>query len=167
MLGFQRYVITGASMTGTYDRGTLLFSRTVPVCKLRVGDVIAYQPPAKAGVGAGLVTHRIVSIGHDRQGREVFRTRGDANPSRDPWRFTLPGPEQARASFAIPYVGYAFAALDIPQVRMLLIGVPALLVAIALLARMWRQAGEEARELNRVAQAKLGAAGARRAGERR
>lgn len=158
LLGYQRYVITGASMTGTFDRGSLLFSETVPVPELRVGDVITYTPPERTGT-EGLVTHRIIWIGDDRQGREVFRTKGDANPVRDPWRFTLPGPEQARASFGVPYVGYGFAALDIPQVRMLLIGVPALLVALALLVRLWRQAGEEARELNRIARAKVEASG--------
>ncbi|MFB9767357.1 hypothetical protein ACFFOS_23465, partial [Nocardioides kongjuensis] len=29
-LGFQRYVITGGSMSGTYDKGSVVFERTVP-----------------------------------------------------------------------------------------------------------------------------------------
>jgi hypothetical protein len=37
----------------------------------------------------------------------------------------------------------------------LLIGLPALLIAVALLVRMWRQAGEEARELTELARARL------------
>jgi signal peptidase len=46
---------------------------------------------------------------------------------------------------AIPYAGYAFAALAIREVRMAVIGLPALLIALVLLVRLWRDAGEEAR----------------------
>ena len=45
-LGWQRYVITSGSMTGTYDRGTLIYDETVPTKSLKVGDVITYTPPA-------------------------------------------------------------------------------------------------------------------------
>ena len=154
LLGYQRYVITGDSMTGAYDRGSLLFSETVPVSELEVGDVITYAPPPRSGV-EGMVTHRIVSAGQDRSGARSFRTKGDANQSQDPWRFTLGQPEVARASAGVPYVGFAFAALGMREVRMLLIGLPALLIAIGLAARLWRQAGEEARELTEIAKALL------------
>ena len=33
-------------MTGTYDRGSLVFDEVVPVDDLKVGDVITYRPPA-------------------------------------------------------------------------------------------------------------------------
>ena len=61
VLGFDRYVITGGSMSGTFERGALVFERQVPVADLRVGDVITYLPPADSGV-TELVTHRISSI---------------------------------------------------------------------------------------------------------
>jgi signal peptidase I len=144
VLGYQRYVITSGSMTGTYDRGSIVYAEEVPTASLRVGDVITYRPPRPMG-GGGLVTHRIVWIGRDRSGTRAFRTRGDANPVADPWRFTLDHPTQARVAFYVPYVGYALAALAIRQVRMLAIGLPALLVALAVLARLWSQAGEELR----------------------
>ena len=76
-LGFQRYVITGGSMSGTYDKGSVVFERTVPAADLEVGDVITYQPPAASGVTT-LVTHRVIGIKHDAQGRQVLRTQGDA-----------------------------------------------------------------------------------------
>ncbi len=142
VFGLERYVITGDSMSGTYDRGSVIFSEVVPTSQLRVGDVITYQPPPASGPD-GLVTHRIVAIDHDKRGRPVLRTKGDANESRDPWRFTLTGQEQARAVAGVPYVGYAFAALGVREVRMALVGIPALLIAIALLAGLWREAGEE------------------------
>lgn len=144
LLGFDRYVITGGSMSGTYDRGSLLYADEVPVAELRVGDVITYTPPSGAGPD-GPVTHRIVAIRDTGRGGPVFRTKGDANRSRDPWTFRLDGPMQARAAFAIPYLGYAFSALAIREVRIAVIGVPAVLVAVGLLVGLWRQAGEDAR----------------------
>ena len=141
LLGFQRYVITSGSMTGTYDRGSLVYDRVVPTSSLKVGDVITYDPPAGAGP-AGLVTHRIVSITPQPGGARVFRTKGDANPVKDPWTFTLQNRTQARAAFHLPYAGFALAALAQRNLRMLLIGIPALLVALSVLARLWREAGE-------------------------
>jgi signal peptidase len=143
LLGYQRYVITSGSMTGTYDRGSLVYDRVVPTRELNVGDVITYDPPAGAGP-AGLVTHRIVAITPQAGGARVFRTKGDANPVKDPWTFTLARPTQARVAFHLPYVGFALAALAERKLRMVLIGVPALLVALSVLAGLWREAGEAA-----------------------
>lgn len=143
-LGYQRYVIVSGSMTGTYDRGSIVFDREVPVSGLKVGDVITYEPPPGAS-SEKLITHRIAWIGTDKQGQRTFRTKGDANETADPWTFNLDKPEQAEVAFSVPYVGYALAALSIPTVRMLAIGVPAVLVALLILAGIWREAGEEAR----------------------
>jgi signal peptidase len=143
LLGFQRYVITSGSMTGTYDRGSLVFDEVAPTSTLAVGDAITYAPPA--GVGpAGLITHRIHSITTGPRGTRILRTKGDANAAADPWTFTLTNPTQARVTFHLPYVGYAFAALADRRLRMLLIGLPALLVALTVLTNLWRQAGAEA-----------------------
>jgi signal peptidase len=123
--GLQRYVITGTSMQGTLDRGSIAFEEVVPVAELRVGDVITYTPPPASGVDH-LVTHRIVSI-HGR----ALRTQGDAVPQPDPWRFRLDAAEQSRVSFAIPYVGYPLMALAERRNRMILIGIPAGMIAVA------------------------------------
>jgi signal peptidase len=145
LFGLDRYVVTGDSMTGTYDRGSVVFSEIVPVSELAVGDVITYVPPPEEGP-PGRVTHRIVSMTPDPGGgAPVMQTKGDANAVPDPWRFQLGAPRQARAVFGVPYVGYVLGALSIREVRMLVIGLPALLVALAILARLWRDAGEEAR----------------------
>src|SRR3954452_20483382 len=147
--GYQRYVITSGSMTGTYDQGSIVFDKTVPTSDLEVGDVITYSPPAASGVD-GLITHRIYSIKNHGKDGFSYRTKGDANPKPDPWRFQLDQPTQAKVAFAIPYLGYGIAALSMLPIRMLIIGVPALLIGFALVARMWRQAGEEARARNRA-----------------
>jgi signal peptidase I len=142
LLGYQRYVITSGSMTGTIDRGSLVFDEVVSASSLRRGDIITYTPPPVAGVHEP-VTHRIYSITHDRFGHTIFRTKGDYNPAPDAWTFTLAHPTQGRVAFHLPYVGFAFAALASPNLRMLIIGIPALLIALSIIGRMWRDAGEE------------------------
>lgn len=122
--GLQRYVITGTSMSGTVELGSVVFAEVVPVSDLRVGDVITYMPPPESGIDH-LVTHRIVSIKGD-----VFRTKGDAVPQVDPWTFQLADTSQARVKYDVPYLGYAFIALQDRSLRMLLIGLPAGLIAL-------------------------------------
>jgi hypothetical protein len=45
----------------------------------------------------------------------------------------------------VPYVGYALAALGDRRVRILVIGLPALLIALSTLGALWRDSGAEAR----------------------
>jgi signal peptidase len=146
LLGWERYVIVSGSMTGTYDRGSLVFDEVVPVKSLKAGDVITYRPPRGSGP-TGLVTHRIHAIGRDPKTHgPVFRTKGDFNKVADPWTFTLPNRTQARVVWGVPYAGFALAALAQRQVRMLLVGLPALLIALIVMTGLFRDAGLEAKE---------------------
>ena len=136
LAGYQRYVIVSGSMTGTYDRGSVVFDQVVPTARLRTGDVITYRPPASSGVDH-LITHRIHAIAV-HQGVRVYRTKGDANPVADPWTFTLPNRTQAVVRFHVPYAGFPIAALSDRRLRMLVVGLPALLIAVSSLASLWR-----------------------------
>ncbi len=136
LLGLERYVITGGSMSGTFERGSLIFAKEVPVSDLREGDIITYLPPADSGLNE-LVTHRIDSIKASSEG-PVFRTRGDANASADSWTFQLQAPTQARYEVAVPYVGWALIALADKDLRMLIIGIPAAAIAIVSLREVTR-----------------------------
>lgn len=138
LLGLQRFVITGGSMTGSIPKGSVVYSRLTPVEALRVGDVITFHPPGMSEP----VTHRIVAIEPGPNGRPAFRTKGDFNQAEDPWGpVVLNEPLQARCVFHVPYVGYLFAALAVRWVRVVFIGVPAALIAVSLLVSLWREAG--------------------------
>lgn len=139
LLGMDRYVITGGSMSGTFERGALVFERQVPVSELRTGDVITYLPPADSGI-TELVTHRIVSIEPNPDGSpsRVFRTQGDANAGVDPWTFTLADAVQPRVVGWVPLVGWIFIALFDAMIRMLAIGVPAAFIALLFLRDLIR-----------------------------
>jgi signal peptidase len=144
LFGWHRYAIVSGSMTGTYDRGSLVLDEVVPVADLRVGDVITYLPPRGAGPDH-LITHRIAWIGRDDAGGRVYRTKGDANPGADPWTFTLERPTQARVRAGVPYVGFVLMALTRPDVRLWIVVLPALLIALFTLLSLWRTLGEAAR----------------------
>jgi len=147
LFGWQRYAIVSGSMTGTYDRGSLVLDEVAPAGELRVGDVITYMPPA----GDHLITHRIAWIGRDPSGARAFRTKGDANPVADPWTFRLDRPTQARVRVGVPYAGYVLMALGRRDVRTAVIALPAALIALVTLAGLWRQLGEAAAARERAA----------------
>jgi signal peptidase I len=150
LFGWQRYAIVSGSMTGTYDRGTLVLDEVVPVADLKVGDVITYLPPSGAGPDH-LITHRIAWIGKDGSGGRIFRTKGDANQVADPWTFRLSQPTQARVRFGVPHVGRVLWALSRKDVRMVIIALPALLIALSTLIALWRALGEAARRAENAA----------------
>lgn len=137
LFGYDRYVITGGSMSGTIEKGSVVFEEQVPVADLKVGDVITYLPPADSGVGT-LVTHRIISIRPGKDGVAVLRTQGDANPDPDPWKFSLTGTTQPVVRQAVPYVGTALIALADPQIRRLAVGLPAAVIALVALRDLIR-----------------------------
>jgi signal peptidase len=146
VLGFHRYVILTGSMTGTYDRGSVVFDRPTPVSELKVGDPITYAPPPGFTTGdQARVTHRIFSITRGANGARTFRTKGDANQRPDVWTFTLNQPMQDRVVAHVPEVGYLFLLLSLREFRFVLVGVPALLIGLFLLRQVWRQGGEEVR----------------------
>ena len=142
LLGYQRYIITGGSMTGTYDRGSIVFEKARPSAALEVGDVITYLPPPSSGV-TDLVTHRIVRKTPGADGGFVFRTKGDANPYRDPWKFTLDDTSQPVVTYSVPYVGWVFLFLSDPRHRTWAIGGPAAAVALLSLLQAARNARQE------------------------
>ncbi|HKG37721.1 MAG TPA: signal peptidase I [Conexibacter sp.] len=144
VLGFHRYVILTGSMTGTYDPGSIVYDRPVPTSTLKVGDSITYAPPPGASLH-DRVTHRIYRVSAASDGRRVFQTKGDFNELPDNWRFVLPQPTQDKVVFHIPYVGYAFELLSVPQYRKIVIGIPAVLVAMWVIAGLWKEGGEAQR----------------------
>ena len=133
-LGYERYVITGGSMSGTFEKGSVVFEKPVPVEDLKVGDVITYLPPPDAGT-SHLVTHRIVRMTPGEHGT-VLRTRGDANDGVDPWKFSLVSDTQPVVEYAVPHVGHAMIALADRETRMLLVGAPATLIALIALKEL-------------------------------
>lgn len=137
LFGYERYAITGGSMSGSIEKYSLVLEKRVPVDQLAVGDVITYLPPPDSGVST-LVTHRIVDAAADETGGRTFVTQGDANPDPDPWLFSLDDGTQPVVTHVVPHVGHVVIALADRDTRMLLLGVPAALIALGSLVELVR-----------------------------
>jgi signal peptidase I len=144
LLGLQRYVILTGSMTGTYDRGSIVFDRPIPTADLKVGDPITYSPPP-GFTSQTRVTHRIWWIGRGPNGERIYRTKGDANKHPDVWTFTLNQSTQNVVVFHVPDVGYVFMLLSLRKFRIVLVGLPAIVIGLMMLRALWIEGGREAR----------------------
>lgn len=72
-------------MEPTFHTGDIVISMKAPDYK--VGDIVAYEVSDKT-IGTGRhVIHRIIGI-TEKNGSPVYSTRGDNNPSDDPWTVT-------------------------------------------------------------------------------
>jgi signal peptidase I len=131
--GRKPVVVYSGSMVPTLAVGGLAFDRSVPASTVRVGNIITFQDPYTRG---RLVTHRVIRIFHTKHGL-AYRTKGDANPSRDPWTIRLPD-RVGRVSFAVPYAGYVLWYAHTREVRLALIILVAFLVLVSFLRRIWR-----------------------------
>jgi len=140
--GFRPVVVYSGSMEPTVPVGSLVFTRNVPSSEVRVGDVVTFQDPYEPG---RLVTHRIVQV-IDRPAGLAYRTKGDANPSRDPWAIALP-PTAARTAFHMPVAGYALWYAKTREVRTLLIAAVAAALLVSVLRRIWGKSELDAPEV--------------------
>ncbi|MET3143481.1 UNVERIFIED_ORG: signal peptidase [Arthrobacter sp. UYEF2] len=145
LLGYQTHSMLTGSMSPLIKPGDVVVTQTVPLDQIHVGDIITYDIPVE---DHRTVTHRVAEILADDNGRLAFRTKGDANPGRDPWSAVLDGPTASRHIFTIPYLGTAIRMLREPPIlNTLLYGAPAFLTAGALTS-IWKRPKSEAEAPN-------------------
>jgi len=132
-VGFKPVAVYSGSMTPKLGVGSLAVDRVIDASDVRVGDVITFPDPYLEG---RLVTHRVVQILQTKKG-PAYRTKGDANASRDPWTIRLTG-QVGRLAFEVPFAGYALFYAHTREVRGGLILIAATFILIGLLRRIWR-----------------------------
>jgi signal peptidase len=131
--GFKPVTVYSGSMTPMLGVGSLAVDRAIDASEVRVGDVITFPDPYFKG---RLVTHRVVQIVQTKKG-PAYRTKGDANASRDPWTIRLDG-RVGRVAFQVPFAGYALFYAHTREVRSGLIVIASVFILIGLLRRIWR-----------------------------
>ena len=136
LLGYERYVLIGGSMEPTIHRGSLVFDEIVPVRDLRAGDVITYVPPGRRSPSRTGSSPRSTR-------RAAASSAPRATPTPPPTCAPSSSTSRRRRATAspIPYLGWLFIALGNPQARLILLALPALLVVMLMLARLWREGG--------------------------
>jgi signal peptidase I len=133
-VGYKPVAVYSGSMRPTIPVGGLVLDRAIPSKEVRVGDVITFSDPYVKG---RLVTHRVIDILQTPHGL-AYRTKGDANPGRDPWTIRLTG-QVGRVSFGVPVAGYILFYAHTREVRSLLISLAALSLLVGVLRRIWRK----------------------------
>jgi signal peptidase len=133
-VGYKPVAVYSGSMRPTIPVGGLVLDRAIPSKDVRVGDVITFSDPYVKG---RLVTHRVIDILQTPHGL-AYRTKGDANPGRDPWTIRLTG-QVGRVSFGVPVAGYILFYAHTREVRSLLICLAALSLLVGVLRRIWRK----------------------------
>ena len=133
-VGYKPVAVYSGSMRPTIPIGGLVLDRAIPSKDVRVGDVITFSDPYVKG---RLVTHRVIHILQTPHGL-AYRTKGDANPGRDPWTIRLTG-QVGRISFGVPVAGYILFYAHTREVRSLLICLAALSLLVGVLLRIWRK----------------------------
>ena len=82
VFGITPMVVQSGSMSGNAEDhievGDLIFTVKPDTAELKKGDIISYME------GDIAVTHRIIDINIDSDGKRSFITKGDANNTEDP-----------------------------------------------------------------------------------
>ena len=133
--GMHPFTVLSGSMEPTIHTGDIVVVDQISPLQARVGDVVTFRSPEDP---AKLITHRMISM--RVRGETVFVvTRGDSNTGVERWSVPTTG-TIGRAEYRIPKIGYAANRLGSRFGRLAFLVVPACLLALVELCRIWRPA---------------------------
>jgi signal peptidase len=136
-LGWRPFAVLSGSMAPTLQTGDEIVVRPVAPLDLRVGDVVTFNDASRDNA---LVTHRVRDVRVAGATVNVV-TRGDANSGSERWRVSGDG-RVGRLVYRIPKLGYVTGAAGTPLGRILFVVVPALLLGLTEIRRVWRPRAE-------------------------
>ena len=96
-------IVRSSSMEPAMRAGALAVMLPVDAGDVKVGDIIAFDPPWDSGSDV-TVSHRVIGVLDNGQLR--FDTKGDALEGSDPY-YVPAESVQGKVLFSIPYLGYA------------------------------------------------------------
>ena len=94
-------IVRSSSMEPAMRAGALAVMLPVDAADVKVGDIIAFDPPWNPDV---TVSHRVIGVYHDED--ILFDTKGDATEDSDPY-YVPAQSVHGKVVFSIPYLGYA------------------------------------------------------------
>jgi signal peptidase len=94
-------IVRSSSMEPAMRAGALAVMLPIDAEDVKVGDIIAFDPPWDPDV---TVSHRVIGIYYDEQ--IIFDTKGDATEDSDPY-YVPARSVHGKVIFSIPYLGYA------------------------------------------------------------
>lgn len=127
-LGFAP--VLSPSMEPTFHPGDLVITKPEPVSAIKIGQVVALPVPSAP---SQRYVHRIISVTM-KDGRPLVRTKGDANPTPEPFTLRINSPTVPLVVAKVPYLGRLSVLL---QHSVLRLTVTAITLA-AILLSAWR-----------------------------
>ena len=108
LFGHEVFVIRGTSMSPAIALGSAIVVSRITPQDVVAGDIVTFR-----GTNGVIVTHRVVET-IINEGEHLYRTKGDANASEDP--FLVPqGALIGVVRMQIPYAGYLMAMMAQPS----------------------------------------------------
>jgi signal peptidase len=107
------FAIPSNSMSPTINVGDLVLAKGVEPSSVNVGDIVVFNVPSPYDkIHPSPIIHRVVEK-IDLNGTLYFKTKGDNNPSEDPWLLPA-GNVVGVYAWRIPYMGYPILFLRSP-----------------------------------------------------
>ena len=138
-IGDRSFVVKSGSMAPAIETGDVVVVDPVSPASVEVGEIVTFDNPDGSG---RLMSHRVRAIEETEQGVR-FTTQGDANTNDEHWTIAEDG-TLGRVLYRVPKLGFAVNVIQSTPGKVGLIALPALLLAISLLSRIWRRHEEEA-----------------------
>jgi signal peptidase len=133
LFGYKSFTVMSGSMEPAIGTGSVVVERPIAPRNAKVGDVITFKDPEGTG---RLITHRVTRVRVSGATASLV-TKGDANNTVERWNVPADG-SIGRVAYDVPKVGYAMVLAGGRHGRLLLIALPALLLAAFEIARIWR-----------------------------
>jgi signal peptidase len=138
LFGYKSLTVLSGSMAPTLRPGDIVVDSKIAPLDARVGDVVTFRDPERGSI---VVTHRVVSM--RASGDDVyFETKGDTNTGKEKWSMRTDG-TLGRVEYRLPKIGYVMNMLGGRFGRLAFIVVPALLLVLSELRRIWRPEEED------------------------
>jgi signal peptidase I len=135
--GMQPLTVMSGSMEPAIHTGDVIVDRKIPAANAKVGDVITFRDPENR---QRLKTHRVYGM-RIMDGTVHFTTKGDANNNVEKWQVPATG-EVGRVGYRLWRLGYVTHWITSRFGRLALVVLPALLLGMFELKRIWLPRGE-------------------------
>lgn len=133
LVGHRILSVLSGSMEPTIGTGDAIVVRNIAPRDMRIGDIVTFRDPDDQ---SRMMTHRVRGL-DVRDGSVHVITKGDANTGVERWSVPLGG-KVGLVRSRLPGIGRAFVWSRTAPGRLLLLVVPAGLLCLLALRRVWR-----------------------------
>jgi signal peptidase len=132
--GINMHPVLSGSMEPALKVGGVVVTRLIRVDEVKKGDVISYK------IGEQRITHRVIEVNKQADGKINFQTKGDANEEPDPYAVVPKTEKVPKVVLYIPYFGFLAGFLKHKTNFFLLVGIPSALLVALYIWDIWREA---------------------------